>query len=104
MFHPGETDTQVFTIPFPAEDVRKAFVSYKQANKIVLVKECREFEVDDEDNSTMTIEINQEDSLCFVDNASIKVQINLYFFDGSRRTSDPITYTAGEQYYKAVIT
>lgn len=68
------------------------------------MKECRTFDVDDEDNCTITIEIDQEESLQFVDNATIKVQINLYFADGSRRTSDAIQYAAGEQYYKAVIT
>ena len=36
MFHPGETDVHVFILPFPADDVGGAVISYKQNDRVIL--------------------------------------------------------------------
>ena len=102
MFYPGETDTHVFTIPYAANTIEKAVVSYKQAGKLILEKTCTSF-TDTRGGCELVVDITQEDSLQFIDKAVASVQINLYFTNHTRQTSEPVKYVVGEQYHKKVI-
>ena len=102
LFYPGETDTHTFTIPFNADKIEKAIVTYKQANKFILEKTVTSF-TDVLGGCQFVVLISQEESLRFIDNAAVSAQVNVYFTNHSRMTSEPVKYVVGEQYHKKVI-
>ena len=63
MFYPGETDTHIFTLPFAAEELERAVVSYKQRGKLVLELESDQFESTGDEECTTSVTLTQEDSL-----------------------------------------
>ena len=139
MFHPGETLVHEFIIPFICDVVEKVLVTYKQNDRLILIKEITSFVpyIPDEEEEHDPIEeapitnnaidqlfydeiveplpgetkdrtkivcgLSEEESLMFDDFDRVKVQINVYCYNGSRATSDEFPLSSGSQHYKAVI-
>ena len=101
-FYPGMTDFQVYKVPFPADMLSKASVSYAQEDEVMLIKDATEFE-DVEGGSVFSIRLSQEDTLRFKNNRDVYVQINLLSADGARAPSSPIILKCGCQYDRRVL-
>ena len=104
MFFPGETDTQTFLLPFPADIIEKGIFTYKQQQKTIFEKELSQFIPTEDGNCKAVVYITQRDSLKFNDKYDVNIQVNLLFKDGERGACDKITYKLGEQYHRTVIT
>ena len=105
MFHPGETISHVFTIPFVAVEVSKVIVTYKQNDHIILTKSITSEMIDPVDPVTckFTVAFNQEESLLFEEYKDFRIQLNVTTTTGSRATSKEIKSVNGPQHYKEVI-
>lgn len=80
-------------------------ISYKQRGKVVLEKETASVEADSDDPlcCVATIDLNQSDTLRFVDHEDIWIQANVILTDNTRRTSHPLVTKCGEQFYRQVM-
>lgn len=88
MFSPGETVTHKFRVPFPAVEMSKVVVSYKQQDHLVLEKNVTSFEEGDTPTqSIVTIVFSQDESLLFENDMPFTIQINVITTAGSRATS-----------------
>lgn len=118
MFYPGETLIHEFTIPFPCETedntpkVTKVVVTYKQDNRIVLVKTITSLSSPEEESSLSSAEndvtyvlvhMTQKETLIFADDNIYTVQLNVYFNNGTRATSNEMRGCNGVQHYKKTI-
>lgn len=110
MFHPGETVSHVFNIPFLTTDVAKVLITYKQKDHIILVKTITSSNLTpvlDELNvpvgSQLTVTLTQEESLKFMEKSVFSVQLNVITTGGARSASNEIEDKTGPQYYKEVI-
>ena len=103
MFYPGETEKHTFVLPFAAEDVAEAVVSYKQCGRVVLAKEVTSFDTIDTESCQFNLELEQADTLKFLDNADITVQVNVKGSSGGRLTSGPMILECGEQTHRRQI-
>lgn len=105
VLYPASTPTHTFTIPFASSNIEKVLVSYKQRGSVVLAKEVTTFtNTENENECVLAIELTQEETLQFVNNTDINVQLNVFTTDDKRLTSDPIQIAAGDQYERRVIT
>lgn len=102
-FYPGQTDYQVFTLPFAADDVTSVLVSYKQGGRVVLEKEASSKEAIDEETCSVSLTFTQAESLKFIDGEDILVQLNVIGASGARVTSNPIVLSCGDQYHRQII-
>ena len=105
MFHPGETVSHTFIIPFAATEVAKVIITYKQNDCIILTKTITSG-ISDSINSMASIDVDltQEESLLFEEKASFTIQLNVFTNNGRRITSNEIVGENGAQHYKEVIT
>lgn len=101
--YPGETDGHQFIIPFPAEEVEKVMVSYKQHCNVVLNVETTELENTEDGESTFTIPLSQEDTLKFNGMDQLNIQLNVLLKNGDRRTSNIIELYTGDQFYRHIM-
>ena len=105
MFHPGETVTHTFTIPFLFSEVSKVIITYKQNDHIILTKAITsDFADSSESTSSVIVTLTQEESLLFEENKDFRIQLNVFTKSGARVTSDEIKGENGAQHYKEVIT
>ena len=102
---PGETDTHTFTLPFMAENVARAVVTYRQQGVVRLEKTVDAFQEDPTapGKCLAVVELSQNDTLALIDGVMVKIQVNVLLTDGQRRSSMPISYSLGDQYHRAVI-
>lgn len=140
MFHPGETLIHEFIIPFIYDTIEKVLVTYKQNDRLILIKEITSFapyipedeEAHDNPRETVPIanrdidylfydetvsplpgetndltmlicQLSQEDSLLFDNFDRVKIQLNVYCYNGSRAVSDEFPVSSGAQHYKVVM-
>lgn len=103
MFYPGETEKHTFVLPFAAEDVAQAVVSYKQCGRVVLAKEVTSFDTIDTSSCQFNVELEQAETLRFLDNEDITVQVNVKGSSGGRLTSAPMFMHCGEQTHRRQI-
>ena len=105
MFIPGETEIQTYVINFNADELNKAVITYEQYGEVILEKVITDFQNDETEANTccFTVHLSQEESLLFKDHESVELQLNVYFTDGTRRTSETLVYQTGKQQYREVI-
>lgn len=108
MFHPGETVSHIFTIPFVKTEVSKVIVTYKQNDHIIIVKTITSETIEAVTAATckVTVAFNQEESLLFEEDKPFKMQLNVVgaTLEGSfRAASKEISSNNGVQHYKEVI-
>lgn len=104
MFHPGETVSHTFTIPFQASEVAKVIVTYKQNDRIVLAKTITSGITDSTDSaSIVSLTLTQQESLLFEEKKGFTIQLNVFTNNGRRVTSNEIRGENGAQHYKEVI-
>ena len=103
-FYPGGTATQVFTLPFAAEDLEKAVVSYEQNGVTVLEKTVTEFEerAGEEPECDFGYTLTQEESLLFSADECI-VQVNVLKKNGKREVSEPFGLHCCQQLHREVM-
>lgn len=94
--YPGMTDYQMFYVPFAADSLARASVSYTQEGETMLIKDTTEF-TDWEDGCTFSIELSQADTLRLKDCRDVLIQVNLVTTEGYRAPSSPIPLTVGKQ-------
>ena len=104
MFIPGETITHKFYIPFSTANINKIYVSYRQDNKIILIKEVTQSDIRAEGiNYYFEVRFTQEESLLFKNNNSYTVQLNVALESGSRCTSVELKGENGVQHVREVV-
>jgi len=105
MFHPGETVTHTFTIPFIVSEVSEIVVTYKQNDHIILKKTITSgFEEAGADKTKIVIAFSQQESLLFAEKRPFTIQLNVCTVDGTRCTSKEIKSETGVQHHKEVMT
>jgi len=104
MFFAGETISHIFTIPFLPEEVSRILVTYKQNNRIVLVKSITSEAIETVDGeSTFAVTLSQKESLLFKTNEFVKIQLNVYTTTAARCVSEELTTFIGVQHVNEVI-
>ena len=105
MFSPGETICHRFIIPFVATEISKVILTYKQNDHIAFMKTITSgFEEYEQPEKTLiTVAFSQEESLLFDCKDTIKCQLNVYTYLGSRAASTEITIKPYVQQYRDVI-
>ena len=104
MFHPGETVSHTFTIPFSSSEVAKIIVTYKQNDHIILTKTITSNITDSSESTSLAVvTLTQEESLLFEEGKDFKIQLNVLTNSGNRITSNEIKGENGAQHYKKVI-
>lgn len=113
MFHPGETITHRFIIPFGIREIDYVIVSYKQNDHIILEKKITSDQIEDipetRNLSIVQYELTQTESLQFEDwhnegcNNSYTMQLNVYTTNGTRHASNILKEQNGIQYYREVM-
>lgn len=71
---PGATPTHVFTIPLAAAEVAELRITYSQGGKVVFQKEKKDCTVTD---NTVTVRLEQADSLKVASNATVRIQMKV---------------------------
>lgn len=105
MFHPGETVTFTFTIPFASNAVNNVIVTFKQNDCLIVKKIITSVTAAQTAGfSTVMVVLTQQESLLFKENKDFKIQLNVFKKDGSRATSKEMSSTNGVQHYKEVMT
>jgi len=114
MFHPGETITHRFIIPFAVGEIDYVIVSYKQNDHIILEKKVTSDQIEDipetRNLSIVQYELTQTESLQFEDwrnedcNNSYTMQLNVYTTSGTRHVSNVLKEQNGIQYHREVMT
>lgn len=103
MFYPGETDYHIFTLPFSASDISSVLVSYRQKGRVVLEKQAGDYEAVSDSECRVAVSLSQTETMKFVDDEDITIQLNVIGSDGGRSTSIPISVRCGMQYHRQVI-
>ena len=116
MFHPGETVTHNFVIPFERTSISKIIVSYKQNDHVILERTITSAMLDPENVNENTlvpiqdpaktkfrIQLSQRESLLFKDVSDFKIQINVFTTSGSRHASAEIKGSSGVQHHREVM-
>lgn len=106
--YPGMTDFQMYYVPFAADSLARASVSYSQEGETMLIKDAYEFtpwlaEGETEEGCTFGITLNQADTLRFKDDKDIYIQVNVVTVEGSRAPSSPIILTTGKQFDRRIL-
>ena len=106
MLYPGETDDEVWIMPFAADEIAKVILSYDQNGKTAFEIEATEFTPIDEESCKFDVFIDQDTSLKLKDNLDIQIQCNVLFIDENkhRRTTEPIIIRAGKQQHREAMT
>jgi hypothetical protein len=106
MFHPGETISHNFIIPFVADEIAKVIVSYKQSDHIIIEKEVTSgFKAESRVEASFSIAFTQQESLLFADKKDYTIQLNVLTNGSSRHASCEIKVKdGGIQHIREVIT
>ena len=86
----GTTPTLTFTLPFGAENVAAAFVTFEQHNSVVLDKEIGATGCACEGN-TITLHLSQEDTLLLCQCDKVDIQLRIRTVNGEALASQIIT-------------
>ena len=109
MFIPGETIRHGFIVPFVANEIEQAVITYKQNDRVVYEKTVSATSEDsmieslDENRSRISFDFTQSASLLFDDNLPFTAQVNIYTVFHSRHTSKPVSSASGSQYHRKIL-
>ena len=101
--YPGESEKQEFLIPFAASMCKKAIVSYKQENLVVLEITVTTFTRVDNGSCKFEYTLSQKESLKLRNMKDCRIQVNVYSAYGDRIVSKPIRVLVGEQFHRQPI-
>lgn len=90
MLYPGETQYHTFTIPFASTEVSSVLVSYKQNGRVLIEKQAGNTEAIDDFTCRMSVSLSQAETMRFMDNEDITIQLNITGESGARVASKPI--------------
>lgn len=76
----GTTPTLTFTLPFETNLISKCYVSFFQKERLRVEKELTNCDCV---GKTITVKLTQSDTLSFVSNAVVKIQIRALLSDGN---------------------
>lgn len=105
MFHPGETSTQLFELPFKKSDIKKVIVSYRQKGQIVLertVTSPGNIVASADDTTLLSVTLTEAESLLFKDFTDVAIQLNVIFNGNSsnRAVSSEVYTSTGIQHIR----
>ena len=110
MFHPGETVTHRFYMPFAPKEVSKVIVTFKQADHIILVREITSLPDELVSEFYVDVDLTQEESLLFQDLQNFTTQVQVLGKASNadnnglvRCTSREMKGSNGIQHYREVI-
>lgn len=75
----GTTATHEFSVPYNADEIKTLHIAYGQNNKIILSRDKSSAQVSDRN---ITVSLSQQDTLGFMPEKNIKVEIKLLLNDG----------------------
>lgn len=91
MIHKGCTEIHIFKFPFSASDVKSTYITYKEDDKLIIEKALGDCTFGD---GIVSVNLSQEDTLKFSDDAIVKVQIRVKFTNDKTTKSNIMeTYT-----------
>lgn len=96
----GTTMSHVFTVSVDLTGAEVMYITYQQQGKTVLEKDLSDCVITPE---SITVNLRQEDTLGFIDNLGVKIQIRVRMPDGSALKSEVIKTTADELLKEGVI-
>ena len=114
MFLPGETVIHEFVIPMIPSNATKIYVTYKQGDKIILIKNYPASSVFTDSvtkKKMLRVALSQAESLLFqspdsdktYDYVPFTVQLNIATSTGSRMASVPLEGRTGIQHLREVV-
>lgn len=80
----GTTPTLTFTLPYETNLISKCYVSFFQKERIRVEKELANCDCD---GNKISVKLTQADTLSFVSNTVVKIQIRALLTDGNAVTS-----------------
>jgi hypothetical protein len=75
----GTTPTHDFGLPYPKELIKDIRLAYVQNKKVVFVKQKSDCHIQDE---TLSVVLTQEETLSFVPNEVVGIEIRIKLNDG----------------------
>lgn len=96
----GATISNIFTVPVDLTAAVAMYVTYQQGGRTVLEKKLADCEIT---ATTITVDLSQEETLKFIENKAVKIQIRAKLPDGSAHKSNVIETTADELLKEGVI-
>lgn len=99
-FVPGETASQIWRLPYPAQYIARVVVTYSQAGEQVLLREFDAAEGGETEGATVTVDLTQAESLSLRDLVPVEVQINALLASGERVASKIVLLPVGQQTYR----
>lgn len=96
----GSTPTNEFSVPFPADAIAEAVITYEQDGKTVLEKHTEDLAIAD---YSVTAELTQEETLRFEADKIVVIQIKVKTTDGKVIPSDKMYASVYEVLNKEVL-
>lgn len=95
----GATITNTFTVDVDLTSATALYITYKQADRVVLEKELEDCTVTSE---SIEVTLSQEDTCCFKE-GDVEIQIRAKLFDGAALVSKVIYTSASKLLKEGVI-
>ena len=86
----GTTPTLTFALPFSAEQVEKAYVTFQQKGSVVLDKEAGASGCDCSENQ-LVVTLTQEETLRFLGGHKVEMQVRVRSVTGEALASKTVT-------------
>lgn len=96
----GTTPKLTFTIPFDTSTIAKLYITFFQKERLRVEKELSECEIE---GNKISVTLTQEDTLSFVSNAVVQIQIRALFTDGNAQASKIMEMTVKDVLKDGVI-
>lgn len=96
----GATITNIFHVEEDFTSAVKCFVTYNQANRTVLEKDINDVTIEAD---KITVAMSQEDTLKFVEDRPVEIQIRIKMGDQAALVSRTIRTTASQLLKEGVI-
>ena len=103
MFIPGETVAHEFIIPFISSEVQKVIVTYKQNDRLILIKTITSGFEDLDTKTKFVVTLSQNESLMFDNKSDAWIQLNVLCQNGTRAACNEFRASTGKQHYRQVI-
>lgn len=96
----GTTPTHVFNTDIDLSEASVIWLTYKQNGNVLFTKEMPDMTITED---SISVELSQEETLQFVPDKTVKIQIRARFADGSAIASNVIQTTANTILKEGVI-
>lgn len=100
MIYQGSTPTNEISVPFPAETIAEAVITYEQDGAVVLEKHTEDLAIAD---YSVTAELTQEETLRFDADKMVVIQIKVKTTNGKVIPSDKMYASVYEVLNKEVL-